>query len=98
MRTHGIARCGYIAYTVYVLQVLYEARHEDPSSSPLRNTVLNLQQLFFSLQGGDAVDISTEALTRSFGWETADAFVQHDVSELKMLLLEAIKVRVVDRS
>jgi len=37
--------------------------------------------------------ISTKDLTRSFGWDSRDAFVQHDVQELSRVLLEKVEDR-----
>jgi hypothetical protein len=42
--------------------------------------------------------VATKDLTKSFGWNTADAFMQHDVQELNRVLCEKLeekmKVRV----
>lgn len=70
-------------------------------SSPLKRTAHChrrapppvLMQLQFT-----AGPVSTKDLTRSFGWDTADAFQQHDVQELNRILCdkleEKMKVRV----
>jgi len=39
---------------------------------------LALQSLFYKMQFGDSA-VSTIGLTRSFGWDSADSFTQHDV-------------------
>jgi len=51
---------------------------------------LQLQKLLARLQTTDQRSISTESLTKSFGWSRADAFQQHDVQELAHVLLDAL--------
>ena len=42
------------------------------------------------LQFGDS-SVSTKDLTKSFGWDTYDAFMQHDVQELNRVLQEKLE-------
>ena len=35
--------------------------------------------------------MSTKELTKSFGWDTYDAFMQHDVQELNRVLQEKLE-------
>ena len=42
------------------------------------------------LQFGDT-SVSTKDLTKSFGWDTYDAFMQHDVQELNRVLQEKLE-------
>ena len=53
----------------------------SPSPVAVKTSIpLALQHLFFLLQTGrKAVD--TRTLTKSFGWDSADSFQQHDVSQ-----------------
>ena len=53
----------------------------SPSPVVVKTSIpLALQHLFFQLQAGrNAVD--THTLTTSFGWDSADSFQQHDVSQ-----------------
>ena len=37
-----------------------------------------MQRIFYKLQYGDT-SVSTKQLTKSFGWDTTDTFMQHDV-------------------
>ena len=37
--------------------------------------------------------MSTKDLTRSFGWDYHDAFMQHDVQELNRVLVEKLEER-----
>jgi ubiquitin carboxyl-terminal hydrolase 7 len=49
-----------------------------------------LQRLFYEMQTSkDAV--STRDLTKSFGWNTIDAFYQHDVQELNRVLQDMLE-------
>jgi len=59
---------------------------EDPESS----IPLALQRIFYKLQYSDA-SVSTKQLTKSFGWDTYDTFMQHDVQELNRVLVEKLE-------
>jgi ubiquitin carboxyl-terminal hydrolase 7 len=58
---------------------------EDPNSS----LCVALKHLFFRLQYSPT-PVSTKELISSFGWLTADAFQQHDVQELELLMYERL--------
>ncbi len=51
---------------------------------------LALQSLFYKLQYSKT-PVSTKDLTKSFGWGTMDAFMQHDVQELNRVLCEKLE-------
>ena len=55
-----------------------------------RSIPYQLQRLFVGLQGADE-PLTTEDLTRSFGWGDGDQFLQQDVTELKNLLLDSLE-------
>ena len=60
------------------------------SSKARLSVPLALQRTFWRMQtSNDAV--KTEQLTRSFGWESHDAFQQHDVQELSRVLLDNLE-------
>jgi ubiquitin carboxyl-terminal hydrolase 47 len=61
-----------------------EAEHGEKH----RCLALQLQRLFASLQCTSRGAVSTAAVTRSFGWEGAEAFVQHDVQECMAHVLD----------
>lgn len=42
------------------------------------------------MQFGDA-PVSTKDLTKSFGWDTVESFMQHDVQELNRVLQEKLE-------
>ena len=51
------------------------------SDDPAKSVPLALQRVFYELQFSDK-PVGTKKLTKSFGWETLDSFMQHDVQEL----------------
>lgn len=51
---------------------------------------LALQSLFYKLQYSDT-SVATKELTTSFGWDTYDSFMQHDVQELNRVLCEKLE-------
>jgi ubiquitin carboxyl-terminal hydrolase 7 len=51
-----------------------------------------LQRLFYSLQTSDT-PVSTQELTRSFGWSTRQLFEQQDVQEMSRKLIEQLERR-----
>lgn len=55
---------------------------------------MQLQLLFAKLQlaKSNSIDsIKTKKLTKSFGWETREAFDQHDIQECFSVLLDSIE-------
>lgn len=59
---------------------------------PGNNLALSLQRLFYQLQTSPIAPETAE-LIKSFGWNTADAFMQHDVQELCRILLDRMEER-----
>uniref|UniRef100_A0A7S3E714 Ubiquitinyl hydrolase 1 n=1 Tax=Rhodosorus marinus TaxID=101924 RepID=A0A7S3E714_9RHOD len=89
----GLKNQGATCYMNSLLQTLYTigtfrrgvyqmSLPEDVNST---NITYALQRVFYDLQKGQGV-VRTKKLTRSFGWDTVDAFTQHDVQELNRLL------------
>ncbi|KAH3762718.1 5-methyltetrahydropteroyltriglutamate--homocysteine S-methyltransferase [Pelomyxa schiedti] len=52
---------------------------------------LHLQKLFLRLQTSEKRAVQTKGLTKSFGWNDAEAFTQHDVQELCRVLFDALE-------
>lgn len=50
------------------------------SDDSSKSVALALQRVFHELQFSDK-PVGTKKLTKSFGWETLDSFMQHDVQE-----------------
>lgn len=51
-----------------------------------RSVALALQRVFYELQFSDK-PVGTKKLTKSFGWETLDSFMQHDVQEFLRVIM-----------
>lgn len=60
------------------------------SDMPSPSIPLALQSLFYKLQYSDN-SVATKDLTKSFGWDSYDAFLQHDVQELNRVLCEKLE-------
>jgi len=59
-------------------KAVYKMPTESDDSS--KSVALALQRVFHELQFSDK-PVGTKKLTKSFGWETLDSFMQHDVRE-----------------
>ena len=57
---------------------------------PTGSIPLALQSLFYKLQYNET-SVATKELTKSFGWDTYDSFLQHDVQELNTVLCEKLE-------
>lgn len=57
---------------------------------PSGSIPLALQSLFYKLQYNES-SVATKELTKSFGWDTYDSFMQHDVQELNRVLCEKLE-------
>ncbi len=86
---HETRECGVFFYpriTTYFLQVLYftnslrKSVYKMPTEADdsAKSVGLALQRVFHDLQFFDK-PVGTKKLTKSFGWETLDSFMQHDV-------------------
>lgn len=60
------------------------------NDAPTASIPLALQSLFYKLQYNDT-SVATKELTKSFGWDTYDSFMQHDVQELNRVLSEKLE-------
>eukprot|EP01062_Namystynia_karyoxenos_P021107 TRINITY_DN179_c1_g4_i1.p1 TRINITY_DN179_c1_g4~~TRINITY_DN179_c1_g4_i1.p1 ORF type:complete len:1524 (+),score=434.57 TRINITY_DN179_c1_g4_i1:76-4572(+) len=101
----GLLNQGATCYMNSLLQTLYmtpdfraalmswelpeDGRHE--SSIPFQ-----LQSLFARLLCATRAAVETSALTKSFGWTSAEQFQQHDAQELNRVLFDALQ-KYIDR-
>lgn len=80
--------------TLYMLSAFRKAVYNMPLPEPgneISGSELSyaLQKVFYELQFSPSV-VKTKKLTESFGWDTTDAFTQHDVQELKLILCDEL--------
>ncbi|KAJ5176850.1 uncharacterized protein N7482_002727 [Penicillium canariense] len=69
-------------------KAVYDIPTEEDASS--ENSAWTLQRLFYNLQTMDKA-VSTTELTKSFGWDSRQAFEQQDVQELSRKLMERLE-------
>ena len=62
---------------------------QSPSGEPLSLPVA-LQSVFLSLQNSDAA-VACRDLIKAFGWDSMDAFTQHDAQELQRILCDRLE-------
>ncbi|CAK8680531.1 unnamed protein product [Clavelina lepadiformis] len=96
----GLKNQGATCYMNSLLQTLFftnklrRAVYLMPTESDdsLKSVSLALQRVFYELQYNDK-PVGTKKLTKSFGWETLDSFMQHDVQELCRVLLDNVELK-----
>lgn len=77
-------------FTNSLRQSVYMMPTEADDSS--KSVALALQRVFHDLQFSNK-PVGTKKLTKSFGWETLDSFMQHDVQEFLRVLLDKLEVK-----
>ncbi|KAB5575494.1 hypothetical protein GE09DRAFT_594410 [Coniochaeta sp. 2T2.1] len=94
----GLKNQGATCYLNSLLQSLYctnafrKAIYHIPTQHEenMANSAYTLQRLFYQLQTSKTA-VSTNELTKSFGWETRHIFEQQDVQELSRKLMERME-------
>ncbi|CAH2106521.1 unnamed protein product [Euphydryas editha] len=78
--------------TLFFTNVLRKAVYKIPTvgDDSSRSVAFALQRVFYDLQFSDKA-VATKKLTKSFGWETLDSFMQHDVQEFLRVLLDKLE-------
>ncbi|KAL8474682.1 hypothetical protein ACS0TY_031211 [Phlomoides rotata] len=79
--------------TLYHIPYFRKAVYHMPTTendNPSGSIPLALQSLFYKLQYSDT-SVATKELTKSFGWDTYDSFMQHNIQELNRVLCEKLE-------
>lgn len=94
----GLKNQGATCYMNSLLQTLYftnqlrKAVYKMPTEADddCKSVALALQRVFHDLQT-QSKPVGTKKLTKSFGWDALDSFMQHDVQEFLRVLLDKLE-------
>ncbi|XP_038261077.1 ubiquitin carboxyl-terminal hydrolase 47 isoform X2 [Dermochelys coriacea] len=70
---------------------LYKWEFEESEDGAVTSIPYQLQRLFVLLQTSKKRAIETTDVTRSFGWDSSEAWQQHDVQELCRVMFDALE-------
>ncbi|XP_055315105.1 ubiquitin carboxyl-terminal hydrolase 47 isoform X3 [Sitodiplosis mosellana] len=100
----GLVNQAMTCYLNSLLQALYmtpEFRNalynwEHDGSDAAKNIPYQLQRLFVNLQTSTKMSVETTDLTRSFGWDSTEAWQQHDIQELCRVMFDTLEQKFKD--
>lgn len=80
--------------SLYFTNIFRKAVYKIPTEKedPTNSVALALQRCFYNLQFSDE-SVGTTELTKSFGWDSVDAFMQHDVQEFSRVLQDNLELK-----
>lgn len=95
----GLVNQAMTCYLNSLLQALYMTpefrnalyRWEFDNDNESKNIPYQLQKLFLNLQTSQKSAVETTDLTRSFGWNSSEAWQQHDIQELCRVMFDALE-------
>ncbi|XP_035663404.1 ubiquitin carboxyl-terminal hydrolase 47-like isoform X1 [Branchiostoma floridae] len=72
---------------------VYKWEFDGSEEEEARSIPSQLQKLFIQLQTSKKRAVETTDITRSFGWDSSDAWQQHDVQELCRVMFDALETK-----
>ncbi|KAH8418252.1 hypothetical protein KR222_007205, partial [Zaprionus bogoriensis] len=95
----GLVNQAMTCYLNSLLQALFMTpefrnalyRWEFDNDNEAKNIPYQLQKLFLNLQTSPKSSVETTDLTRSFGWDSTEAWQQHDIQELCRVMFDALE-------
>ncbi|XP_021936857.1 ubiquitin carboxyl-terminal hydrolase 47-like isoform X2 [Zootermopsis nevadensis] len=70
---------------------LYKWEFDGTDAEAVKSIPYQLQKLFLNLQTSSKSAVETTELTRSFGWDSSEAWQQHDIQELCRVMFDALE-------
>jgi ubiquitin carboxyl-terminal hydrolase 47 len=75
---------------------LYKWEFDGTEAEAVKSIPYQLQKLFVNLQTSSKSAVETTELTRSFGWDSSEAWQQHDIQELCRVMFDALEQKFKD--